>query len=161
MPAIVLSPFAGALVDRWDRRWAMIVSDGGAAAATLVLSLLIWAGRLELWHIYVLMTIISSFSSLSWPAFTAAITMLVPTRHLGRASGMTQMGDAGAQISSPLIAGALVGEHRPPGRRARRLRLLPRGDRRLLIVAIPKPVAATVEKAAAAGSSLWREARLG
>jgi DHA3 family macrolide efflux protein-like MFS transporter len=159
VPAILLSPFAGALVDRWDRRWAMIVSDGGAAAATLVLALLIWRGRLELWHIYVLMTIISSFSSLSWPAFTAAITMLVPSRHLGRASGMTQVGDAGAQILSPLIAGALLVSIGRQGVVLIDFISYFFAIVALLVVRIPRP-AVTAEKTQER-SSLWSEAKLG
>jgi DHA3 family macrolide efflux protein-like MFS transporter len=158
VPAILLSPFAGALVDRWDRRWAMIVSDGGAAAATLALALLIWRGHLELWHIYVLMTIISSFSALSWPAFTAAITMLVPTRHLGRASGMTQMGDAGAQILSPLIAGALVVSIGRQGVVLIDFISYLFAIAALLVVRIPRPA---VKEKPAESKSLWREAKLG
>ena len=137
----------------------MIVSDTGAAAATLVLALLIWHGHLQLWHIYVLMTVISSFSALSWPAFTAAITMLVPKRHFGRASGMTQMGDAGAQILSPLIAGALVVSIGRQGVVLIDFVSYLFAIAALLAVRIPRPPA-TTEKAAA-GSSLWREARQG
>jgi DHA3 family macrolide efflux protein-like MFS transporter len=159
VPAILLSPFAGVLVDRWDRRWAMIVSDSGAAAATLALALLIWRGRLELWHIYVLMTIISSFSALSWPAFSAAVTMLVPSRHLGRASGMTQMGDAGAQILSPLIAGALLVSIGRQGVVLIDFVSYFFAIAALLVVRIPRPAAAA-EKVQER-SSLWSEARLG
>jgi len=159
VPGILLSPFAGALVDRWDRRWAMIVSDGGAAAATLGLALLIWRGHLELWHIYSLMTVISSFSALRWPAFTAATTMLVPSRHLGRAGGMTQMGEAGAQILSPLIAGVLVVSIGRQGVLLIDFVSYLFAIAALLVVRIPKPPA-TTEKVAE-GSSLWREARLG
>ena len=108
VPGMLLLPFAGALVDRWDRRRAMIVSDAGAGIATLALALLIWRGRLDLWQIYVLMAVISTFSALRWPAFTAATTMLVPRQHLGRAAGLNQLGEAAAQILSPLLAGALV-----------------------------------------------------
>src|SRR5690348_7987479 len=51
LPGILLSPIAGALVDRWDRRRAMILSNVGAGCTTLILALLFWYGRLELWHI--------------------------------------------------------------------------------------------------------------
>src|SRR5215217_4446783 len=46
LPAILFSPIAGALVDRWDRRWAMILSDCGAALTTLFLATLLFTGRL-------------------------------------------------------------------------------------------------------------------
>src|SRR5512142_2579964 len=43
LPAIVFSPMAGALVDRWDRRRAMILSDSGAGACTLTIALLLFS----------------------------------------------------------------------------------------------------------------------
>jgi DHA3 family macrolide efflux protein-like MFS transporter len=39
LPGIVFSPIAGALVDRWDRRWAMLISDAGAGLCTLSVAL--------------------------------------------------------------------------------------------------------------------------
>jgi DHA3 family macrolide efflux protein-like MFS transporter len=159
LPGVLLSPFAGALADRWDRRWAMILADSGAGAATLALALLIWRGRLELWHIYVLMAIVSTFSTLSWPAFTAATTLLVPQRHLGRASGMTQMGDAAAQILSPLLAGAMVVTIGRQGVVLIDFATYLVAIAALLAVRMPRPPA-TPEGAADRGS-LWREARSG
>lgn len=108
LPGLLLYPVAGALVDRWDRRKAMIVSDTGAGCATLVLALLFWHERLELWHIYLLLSVSSVFGTLQWPAFSAATTLLVPRKHLGRAAGLTQMGSATAFILAPMLAGALV-----------------------------------------------------
>jgi MFS transporter, DHA3 family, macrolide efflux protein len=109
LPGIVFSPIAGALVDRWDRRWCMILSDAGSGLCTLTVALLLLANRLEVWHIYLTMAISSIFSGFQWPAYSAATTLLVPKKHLGRASGMVQVGGAVAQIISPVLAGALVG----------------------------------------------------
>jgi MFS family permease len=108
LPTILLAPFAGALVDRWDRRWVLILSDAGAGLSTLIVALLLFSGRLEVWHIYLTSGLSSAFSSFQWPAYTAATTLLVPKRHFGRASGMTQFGQAAAQIISPALAGVLV-----------------------------------------------------
>lgn len=108
LPGILLSPVAGALVDRWDRRRAMIVADTGAAVSSLTLALLLWMDRLELWYIYPLLALSSSFSAFQFPAFSAATSLLVPKRHLGRASGMAQMGAGIAEIVAPVLAGALV-----------------------------------------------------
>lgn len=108
LPGMLLAPLAGALVDRWDRRWIMILSDLGAGCMTLILAALIWLGRLELWHIYLLLSLSSVFATLQWPAFTAATTLLVPREHLGRASGLTQTGNGIAEILAPALAGALV-----------------------------------------------------
>lgn len=111
LPGLLISPLAGALVDRWDRRLTLIFSDCLAAASTLGLLLLVWGGgmgRLEMWHVYGLMAVGSVANAFQWPAFTAATTLLVPKRHLGRASGLSQMGVALAQIVAPFAGGLLV-----------------------------------------------------
>lgn len=107
LPTLIMSPFAGALVDRWNRRWVMILSDSGAGLSTLAIWLLLLSGRLEVWHIYVATAINAAFTSFQWPAYSAATTMLVPKRHLGRSGGMVQIGEAISQLISPAVAGAL------------------------------------------------------
>lgn len=108
LPRILVYPVAGALIDRWDRRWAMVLSDSGAGLSTLVVALLLFTGRLEVWHIYLTSAVSSTFIAFQWPAYSAATTLLVPKQHLGRASGMVQFGEAAAQILSPALAGMLV-----------------------------------------------------
>jgi MFS family permease len=159
LPGMLLLPLAGALVDRWDRRHAMILANGGAAAGTLALALLIWKGHLQLWHIYLLMAIISTFGALGWPAFAAAVTMMVPSRHLGRANGMTQLGEAAAQILSPLIAGAMVMSVGRQGVVLTDFASYLVAIAALLVVRIPRPPA--VPESDAGRGSLWHEARFG
>ncbi|HSQ17255.1 MAG TPA: MFS transporter [Anaerolineales bacterium] len=85
LPGILLSPIAGVVVDRWDRRWVLILSDTGAALSTLAIWLLLGRGKLEIWHIYVANVINTSLGAFQSPAYLASITMLVPKQHLGRA----------------------------------------------------------------------------
>jgi MFS family permease len=108
LPAVIVSPMAGALVDRWDRRRVMIVSDALAAAATLVIATLYMADRLEVWHILVVSALGSTAGAFQGPAYTASVTLLVPKEHYGRASGMAQMARAIAQVLSPALAGLLL-----------------------------------------------------
>lgn len=103
-------PVAGTLADRWDRRSAMLFGNTGAALTTLLAAVLLFTGRLETWHVYVFIMARTVFGSFSAPAFAAATTQLVEKRHFGRASGMMQMTQASAQVVSPLLAGALIGE---------------------------------------------------
>ncbi len=107
LPQVLLSPLAGALVDRWDRRMAMIVGDAGAGLAVLAVALLYLSGGLAPWNVYICTALLSSFVTLQWPAWSAATTLLVPKQHLGRASGMVQSADAVATLAAPAIAGAL------------------------------------------------------
>src|SRR5262245_54970536 len=52
LPNVLISPLAGAAVDRWDRRWTIVICESGLSVTTLTLALLLWLGRLELWEIY-------------------------------------------------------------------------------------------------------------
>jgi MFS family permease len=107
LPGIVILPWAGALVDRSDRRRAMIASNLGAGLSCLGIALLLWAGRLAVWHIYVLMAAASIFTAFQLPAFNASITLLVPPKQVGRASGLLQLVMT-AQIAAPLLAAVML-----------------------------------------------------
>ena len=107
LPSIALAPLAGLLADRWDRRHVMLLADGGAALATLGVWLLNAAGILAVWHIYVATAFLAGFSTLQWPAYGAATTMLVPKDQLGRAGGLVQIGNAASELVAPAVAGAL------------------------------------------------------
>ncbi len=109
LPGIFASPLAGVMADRWNRRWVMIISDSGAVCCTLMILLLLNADILNIWHIYIINSVRSVFNAFQFPAYTAAITQMIPKRHLGRASGMTEGGDAVSFLISPLMAGVLMG----------------------------------------------------
>ena len=109
LPCILISPVAGALVDRWNRRWCMIVSDSGAGITTAVLALLLATGSLEIWHIYLAVSLSSVFKAFQLPAYTASTSMLIPKKYLPRASCVVRSGEACAQLISPLLGGVLLG----------------------------------------------------
>jgi MFS family permease len=108
VPELLLSPFAGALVDRWDRRYAMILGDSGAALSTAALAAVTFFGELEIWHLLVATTVNTSCSALQKPAYKASVTQLVPKEHFGRASGMIQIAQAASQVLAPIIGGILI-----------------------------------------------------
>ena len=108
VPAILISPITGALIDRWDRRWAMILSDTGAGIGTAFLVLLAWQDRLELGWIYLLVALSATFEAFQYPAFSASISLLVPRRHLGRANGIRETASSCASLLAPLTAGVLL-----------------------------------------------------
>lgn len=106
---ILALPLAGALVDRWDRRKVLILSDVGAAVGTVVLAFLAWNGWLQAWHVYAAAIVTASFNAFQMPAFSATVPLLVSKDQLGRASGLMQLGMALPSLVGPLLAGALVG----------------------------------------------------
>lgn len=108
LPGILVSPVAGTLVDRWDRRRVMLLSDSGSALSVLALFGLHLAGGLELWHIYAAVAVSSTMEAFQAPAYTAAIAQLIPKRHHTRASAMVNFAQAAGDILSPLLGGILV-----------------------------------------------------
>lgn len=104
LPGVILSPIAGSLVDRWDRRVAMMVSAAGSGLASLALALLVIADRIQLWEIFLLMAVSSAFATLTFPAISAITALLVPDRHLGRANGLLQFNEAASMILTPILA---------------------------------------------------------
>jgi len=107
-PGVLISPLAGAVADRSDRRRVMLASDSVAGVATMVVAALILSGRCELWHLFVLAAISAVANAFQEPAYTASIPLLVPKRHLGRASGFAQFSQGLARIITPLIAGTMI-----------------------------------------------------
>lgn len=108
LPQIVFTPIAGALVDRWDRRWAMILADTGAGIGTMAIALLLFTDNLQIWHLYIALGFSGIFQSFQWPAYSAATTLLVSKEQYGRASGLVQMAEAAGQVIAPAIAGLLL-----------------------------------------------------
>ena len=108
LPKVIISPLAGVLVDRWNRRSAMILSDLGTGIVTIVILALVGSNNLAVWHIYLALTISSSLNAFQQPAYIAAIAQLVPPDNLSRANGMVQASFAIAKIAAPAIAGLLM-----------------------------------------------------
>ncbi len=108
IPGLLVAPIAGALIDRWNRKWVMVLSDSGAALGTIALVGLLWADQLAVWHVYVITAFAATFMSFQQPAFMAVTALLVPKEKLGRAAGMMQFGHSAGRILAPLAAGALL-----------------------------------------------------
>jgi MFS family permease len=158
-PLVLLSPVAGALVDRWNRKLVVILSDLVAGGTTIVLLLLYSTGELAIWHLYLLGALAGAFEAFQFPAFSAAMTMMLPKAQYGRANGMMSVADSASTIVAPLLAGIL-------------LALLGIGGVLLidivtflfavsvaLLVQIPQPAATDVGQAAK--STLWQESLYG
>lgn len=141
VPIIVFSPIAGALVDRWDRRLTLVLSEAGAALTPLLIVVLISVDRLELWLIYIIVAVSAVFRAFQFPAFTAATTLLVPKEQLGRASGLTQLAGGIGQLISPVLAGVLLGLIGLAGVFLLDVFTFVFSIITLLIIAIPKPIA--------------------
>ncbi|MEO3857158.1 MFS transporter [Acrocarpospora sp. B8E8] len=108
IPAILVGPFAGVIVDRFDRRRVLIVSDCCTAVSTGIQALLLYTGNLQVWHICVGSIVGAICGTVHMTTYQAMTPLLIPERHLARANGFMQITVA-AQIAAPLAAGALLG----------------------------------------------------
>src|SRR5512137_2109635 len=108
VPFLLVSPIAGAMVDRYNRKLMMMVSDLGAVLATGSILILNATGHLEIWHMCAASVVYGLSGTFQWPAYLAAITTMVPKEQYGRANGMMSLIDSGPAVFSPLLASALL-----------------------------------------------------
>ncbi|MEW5869050.1 MAG: MFS transporter [Chloroflexota bacterium] len=107
-PFLLMSPVAGVLVDRYNRKLMMMVSDLTAVLATVGILILFATHRLAFWHLYVAAVLNGIGNTFQWPAYSAAITTMMPKQQYGRANGLMSLMEAGPGVVSPLLAGALL-----------------------------------------------------
>ncbi|MEW6405915.1 MAG: MFS transporter [Chloroflexota bacterium] len=107
-PFLLISPIAGVLVDRHNRKLMMMISDLGAGVATVAILILQYFGVLQYWHLYFASIIFGLANAFQWPAYSAAISTMVPKEQYGRANGMMSLIEAGPGVVAPLLAGALL-----------------------------------------------------
>jgi MFS family permease len=107
-PFLIISPIAGVMVDRHNRKLMMMVSDLAAGVGTVLILILQAIGILEFWHLYIAAVINGLGNAFQWPAYSAAISTMVPKEQYGRANGMMSLIEAGPGVIAPLLAGALL-----------------------------------------------------
>lgn len=108
LPTILLGPVVGTLVDRWRRRWILIVADGAIALLTGVLAILYWQGIVETWHITLILCARALGTAFHDPAMTASTSLMVPEEQLTRVAGMNQTRQSITEIAGPALGAFLV-----------------------------------------------------
>ena len=159
IPFLVLSPIAGAMVDRYNRKLMMMVSDMAAAVATMAVLILHATGGLAVWHLYLTTVLVGLGNTFQWPAYSAAISTMVPKSQYQRASGMMGLVDSGPGVLAPLLAGSLYPIVGLTGILLLDIATFVFAIGTLLAVDIPTPPPST--EGAKAGGHLLREAAFG
>ncbi len=109
LPYLVWGPFAGAVIDRLDRRKVMLTCDAGQAAAYVVLALAVITGSFALWHVYVLTFIAEAFGA-TWALVTdfSVVPSLVDEHELTQANAVYLGTDRGVRAVGPALAGLAI-----------------------------------------------------
>jgi MFS transporter, DHA3 family, macrolide efflux protein len=115
VPLLIASPFAGAIVDRSSRKLMMILSDLASGMTTLAILGLYATGHLQLWHLFVATAVEGLFQTFQWPAYSAAISLMVDKKHYARTSALNELAGNASGIFAPMLAGALISLFVPNG----------------------------------------------
>lgn len=106
-PYVLLSIFAGALCDRFDKKKTMLICDSIAALCTVAVILLFTCDALQVWHLYIVNAICGLMNTVQQPASEIASTLLVPEKHYQKIGGMRYLSSSLSSILTPIIATAV------------------------------------------------------
>ena len=108
LPQVLLGPFVGTLVDRWNRRNIMLVADSSIALVTALLFYLFATGQVQVWHIFTILVIRSLGGAFHNPAMTSSTSLMVPNKHLARIAGANQTLQGLLSIFAPPLGALLI-----------------------------------------------------
>ncbi len=157
-PEVLLSPISGVLVDRWNRKLVMILSDVAAGLATIAVFLLYSSGQLQMWHLYIAGAWTGAFKSFQWPAYSAAISTMIPKEQYTRADGLLGLTESLSGILAPPLAGLLLGVIGLTGIMTIDIVTFLAAVAGVLLVTIPQP---TVSAEGEVKRSIWKDAVFG
>ncbi len=107
-PYVIMSIFAGALSDKWNKKKIMLLSDSFAALCSTAVFILLATGRMELWHLYVLNALTGLMNTIQQPAADVTISILTPKKHYQKVSGMRSFSNSLINILTPVIATTIM-----------------------------------------------------
>jgi MFS transporter, DHA3 family, macrolide efflux protein len=159
LPQVVLGPFVGVLVDRWNRRLTMLVADSLVALATVFLAYLFWIEVAAIWHVFLILFIRALAGAFHWPSMQASTSLMVPEEHLTRIQGLNQILNGGLNIISAPLGALLIGILPLQGILAIDVVTAALAIIILFFIRIPQPE--RLAEAAIVQTSFWQEMREG
>lgn len=109
VPTFLISPFAGVLVDRWNRHRTLVITQAMAMLQAFILALLVLTDNILVWHIILLSVFLGLVNALDAPARQAFVTEIVEDRNdLGNAIALNSSMFNGARLVGPSVAGMLI-----------------------------------------------------
>ena len=108
-PYVVMSIFAGALSDKFDKKKTMLVCDLLAALSTIAVFILYKLDMLSVWHLYLINAVSGLMNTVQQPASEVAYTMVVPKEYYQKTGGLQSLSRSLVTIGNPIIASAIYG----------------------------------------------------
>ena len=106
-PYVLMSIFAGALSDKWNKKRTMLLCDLVAAMTTVAAFVLIKTEALELWHLYAINALNGLMNTVQQPASEVASTQLIPKEYYQKTSGLRSLSRSLNSLLTPVIATVL------------------------------------------------------
>ena len=107
-PYVLLSIFAGALSDRWNKKATMLLSDSFAALCTISMLILLTTDKLQIWHLYLINALNGLMNTVQQPASDVAVSLLAPQKHYQKVSGMRSLSNSLVTVLTPVLATAML-----------------------------------------------------
>lgn len=107
-PYVVMSIFAGALSDRWNKKRTLLWCDSFAAATTVAVLLMLRLGTLRLEYLYLINALNGLMNTIQQPAADVVNTLLTPKKHYQRVSGLRSLSSSAQSLLTPVLATALL-----------------------------------------------------
>jgi MFS family permease len=159
VPFLLTTPIAGAIVDRSNRKKVMILADLAAGIPTMCMLLIYVLNNLQIWHVYIATAFMGTFQAFHFPAYSAAVTMLLPKKQYGRASGMLATAEFASGIFAPVITAVMLSVIDLTGIMVIDILTFTFAISMLFLVHIPQPsVPASTNKGI---SNIWKESFFG
>ncbi len=108
-PYVVMSIFAGAVSDKFDKKKIMLICDALAAAGTIVIFILYRNDSLRVWHLYLINVLSGLMNTVQQPASEVAYTKIIPKEYYQKTGGLQSLSRSLVSIGNPVIAAALYG----------------------------------------------------
>lgn len=108
-PYVLLSIFAGALSDKWNKKITMLVCDSVAALTTIIMLFLLQSSTLQIWHLYVINAVNGLMNTIQQPASEVATTRVLPKKYYQQVGGLRYFASSLNSIMTPIIATAVLG----------------------------------------------------
>lgn len=108
-PYVVMSIFAGAISDKFDKKKTMLICDALAALSTIIVFILYKNDALCVWHLYLINVITGLMNTVQQPASEVAYTMIIPKEYYQKTGGLQALSRSLITIGNPVIAAALYG----------------------------------------------------
>jgi len=105
---MLISPFAGVVTDRINRKWGMFFADLGSGLVTAILLILSFKGEMHFWHLYLAEGLSGAFEAFQSPAFFSSVSQLVPKEEFTRSNALIGLSKSAVQVIAPALSSVIL-----------------------------------------------------